>query len=259
MNLLNKIFSFIAGFFVVFTKFVNHTFVILKKNISHDNELRTRIYSGSIFGIIFLIIIIAGGIVYNTAMMICSVVMFQEWLNIIQPLKSEDQEKYKYWLISGVFYVVMPVSSIISIRSISYGANIILWYFMIIWTTDCGAYFIGKKFGGKKLAPSISPGKTLSGSIGALVSSGLISILLYPMISNSVLSKFGVNGCLFLALLISFVSQVSDLFESWIKRKFNVKDSSNFIPGHGGIMDRLDSLTFSAPLLLLVINRILDM
>jgi phosphatidate cytidylyltransferase len=113
----------------------------------------------------------------------------------------------------------------------------ILFLFAIVWATDIAAYFTGKALGGPKLAPSISPGKTWSGAIGGAIA-GIAAGL-----GAAAAGGIGMTGMLAAAaLLLTVVSQVGDLFESAVKRRFGVKDSSHVIPGHGGLMDRVDGL-----------------
>lgn len=116
----------------------------------------------------------------------------------------------------------------------------ILFIFAVVWSTDILAYFVGRAIGGPKLAPSISPGKTWSGAIGgavaAVIGGGAVSMAYHGRISLLVLG---------LAFILSVFSQIGDLFESFVKRRFQVKDSSHLIPGHGGFMDRVDGLVFA--------------
>ncbi len=115
-----------------------------------------------------------------------------------------------------------------------------------MWATDIFAYFVGRAVGGPKLAPHISPGKTWSGAIGgtaaAVIAAALVGLWL-PQ-SSTLLGL--------LALALSVVSQAGDLFESWVKRRAGVKDSSHLIPGHGGVMDRVDGLVAAAVALYLI-------
>ena len=116
-------------------------------------------------------------------------------------------------------------------------------FLLIIWATDIGAYVFGRLIGGCKLAPKISPNKTWSGFFGGLISAIIAGVVfkffLYPQIVISIV----VLTC----VIISFAGQIGDLFESWCKRKLGVKDSSNIIPGHGGVLDRVDSILLSSP------------
>jgi phosphatidate cytidylyltransferase len=117
------------------------------------------------------------------------------------------------------------------------GLLAILFLFAIVWTTDILAYFVGRAVGGPKLEPAISPGKTWSGAIGGAVG-GLAGGLLVAALAGSA----SILPLAAVALLLSIVSQIGDLFESAVKRRRGVKDSGRLIPGHGGVMDRVDGL-----------------
>jgi phosphatidate cytidylyltransferase len=152
----------------------------------------------------------------------------------------------KKWRLIGFFYITIPLYCVIEIRTID--NEILFWMFTIIWATDIFAFFAGKSLGGPKIAPKISPNKTWSGLIGGIVASigiGLISAMIFP-------GSF--NFFLLISVLISLVEQLSDLTESKFKRIFGVKDSGDIIPGHGGVLDRLDGMIFVAPLVYLIIT-----
>lgn len=123
------------------------------------------------------------------------------------------------------------------------GAFSIFWVLAVVWATDIGAYAVGRTVGGPKLAPAISPGKTRSGAVGGLVCAVIFSGLLLLAFGVAIeIAHVGV------ALLMSIISQVGDLFESAIKRRYGVKDSGGLIPGHGGFMDRFDGLWAASPI-----------
>ena len=137
-------------------------------------------------------------------------------------------------------------------------ANVIV-LLLVVWASDIGAYAAGRAIGGSRLAPAISPGKTWSGAVGGLVAAAGVGLAASAIVGGEPASwhhpalrsaSFGV--------LIGFISQVGDLFESHLKRRFGVKDSGSMIPGHGGLLDRLDALLTAAPataLLALIIGR----
>jgi phosphatidate cytidylyltransferase len=127
-----------------------------------------------------------------------------------------------------------------------YGGLVYIFYSLfIIWATDSGAYFIGRALGKRKLWPEISPNKTVEGFIGGIVCAVIIGIIfaLFTNINATVSSLIGIT------IFLSIFGQIGDLVESAFKRHFNVKDSGQFLPGHGGILDRFDSLLFVWPLL----------
>lgn len=146
------------------------------------------------------------------------------------------------WESAGFAYAALSGLSLAMLRGAdTTGLVAILFLFAVVWSTDIFAYFVGRAVGGPKLAPSISPGKTQSGALGGTVA-GVIAGL-------AVCVAAGVASPWLLALaaaLLSVVSQAGDLFESWVKRRHGVKDSGWIIPGHGGVMDRVDGLVAAA-------------
>ena len=166
-----------------------------------------------------------------------------EWYKLI--LVNRPKFPNLIFMCFGVFYVLVPCLILVWLRNDdSHGFHFIIWFFIVIWSTDIGAYFFGKSIGGAKLAPKISPNKTWAGFFGGTCSAVMVTWLLfyflYPMVSFFLLSI----GC----VVISIVGQLGDLFESWCKRRLNVKDSGKLIPGHGGILDRVDSILLSTPI-----------
>jgi phosphatidate cytidylyltransferase len=121
------------------------------------------------------------------------------------------------------------------------GRDLVLMLFGSVWLSDIGGYVAGRLIGGPKLAPRVSPGKTWAGFVGAIAFTvGGASVFL-------AVTKTSNSDLLLLAAVLSFATQAGDLFESWVKRRFGVKDSGNLIPGHGGVLDRVDGLLFAAP------------
>ncbi len=145
----------------------------------------------------------------------------------------------------GYIYVLSPSIAIISIRmypDLGVGLYNILWILFVIWSTDISAFFTGKVFGGIKLAPKISPAKTWSGFIGGIIAAIIVgSITCYLFELGSMITF------IWLAFLMSLLAQSGDLIMSKIKRHYSIKDSGKLIPGHGGILDRLDSTVLSLP------------
>lgn len=149
--------------------------------------------------------------------------------------------RVNWWQPGGLFYAGLSTISLSAIRGEdSLGFVAMLFVFIVVWSTDILAYFVGRAIGGPKLAPKISPGKTWSGAIGGTVA-GVIGGVLIAM------AHFQDVGLwvAVVAFALSVSSQIGDLFESFIKRRFGVKDSSRLIPGHGGVMDRVDGLVFA--------------
>lgn len=148
------------------------------------------------------------------------------------------------WLAGGVLYGVVLAFATIAMRGEgTLGFVAILYMFAVVWMTDIGAYFAGRTFGGPKFAPRISPKKTWSGVVGGLFSGVLFSLLVLWAFGHRVTAM---NGVVSLILGISVV--YGDLFESFLKRRFGVKDAGAIIPGHGGFLDRLDGFTVAIAL-----------
>jgi phosphatidate cytidylyltransferase len=139
------------------------------------------------------------------------------------------------------------------------GASNVIVLLLVVWASDIGAYIAGRAIGGPRLAPSISPGKTLSGAVGGLVAAAAVGLAASAMLGHGSMSGRGIAlRPMAFAVLIGLVSQAGDLFESQLKRHFGVKDSGTMIPGHGGLLDRLDALLTAAPvaaLLALILGR----
>jgi phosphatidate cytidylyltransferase len=153
------------------------------------------------------------------------------------------------WLSAGMLYAVVPGIAAVALRGDdamsfdSLGAVAVIFVFAVVWLTDTAAYFSGRLIGGPKLAPRFSPKKTWSGAIGgtvAGVAAGLIVLVCFGLAIGPVIAL--------IALALSVLGQIGDLAESAMKRHFGVKDSGVLIPGHGGIMDRLDGLVVALAL-----------
>ncbi len=129
------------------------------------------------------------------------------------------------------------------------GAGALLGIFAVVWMADIAAYFSGKAFGKHKLAPSISPGKTREGAIGACV-----GVVVYGVIIRQIFGLDFMSWAVWIVALVgvTVISIAGDLYESLLKRKAGIKDSSNILPGHGGVLDRIDSLTSTLPVVALV-------
>ena len=167
---------------------------------------------------------------------------------IISTLISDKYISNKVWTFVGLFYLGLPTLSIITLRSDSqFGLQGVMFLLVMVWLSDIGGYIFGRLLGGPKLAPVISPGKTWAGSFGAVllhVGFAFISLLIlkYELPMNIIV----------LAVIISISSQLGDLFESYVKRIFNKKDSGSIIPGHGGLLDRIDGLLIASTVMIVI-------
>lgn len=128
------------------------------------------------------------------------------------------------------------------------GTYLLLYVFLLVWGADSGAYFAGRAFGKHKLAPKVSPGKSWEGAIGGVITSAIIVLIFLNVTSENVFGReLNTPAFTVLSVVTVAVSILGDLSESMFKRQAGIKDSSNLIPGHGGILDRIDSLTAAVP------------
>ena len=145
------------------------------------------------------------------------------------------------WTIAGILYIGWMLSYWVELRSLEAGKELVFWAMFTTFASDTSAFFIGKAWGKHALAPSISPGKTWEGAIGGLLASIIASLILrtiFPL-------PFSYWQIALLGCIISLFAQLGDLAESLLKRNTGVKDAGKLIPGHGGIIDRIDSLIFT--------------
>ncbi|WP_395623920.1 phosphatidate cytidylyltransferase [Sphingomonas daechungensis] len=206
-------------------------------------ELLTRIISGIAMILIALGAAVVGGYYFAVLVAAAATAMFYEWMRIVRGWGI-------HWAIGGFLYALLPSIALLWIRDRSgdHGLSLLLWAFIVTWATDIGAYFVGRSFGKRKLAPSISPGKTIEGLWGGVAAAAIFG-------GAWVLATGLGKPLLLLAPLFAVAAQGGDLFESKLKRRAGVKDSGSILPGHGGVLDRLDGLvpvavlTFAAQVL----------
>ena len=142
----------------------------------------------------------------------------------------------------GAVYIGLPALSLFMLRQYHHHAAwLVLLVFLAVWATDTGALFSGKLIGGPKLAPVLSPNKTWAGSVGGLACAAIIAAIVAALLKTSLLPA------IVFASVVSVAGQIGDLFESMVKRRRGHKDSGGLIPGHGGVLDRIDSVLFAAP------------
>lgn len=149
---------------------------------------------------------------------------------------------------AGALYVGLPVLSLLVLREQDNGLLLAFWAMALVWACDIGAYFAGRAAGGPKLMPQVSPNKTWAGFFGGVAAAGLFAWVLTIM---------GLAWPLAVATpFLAALAQAGDLYESWLKRRAGVKDSGNLLPGHGGVLDRLDGLVPVAPVAALLVLAI---
>lgn len=193
------------------------------------SELAIRTFSGVILVAVALAAVIQGGYTFAVLAAAAATAVFYEWTRIVRGWGAA-------WYLSGFAYALLSAVSLLWVRDrADNGIGLVLWVFILVWSVDIGAYFAGRAIGGPKLAPAVSPNKTWAGFYGGIVAAALLSgaWALFSGLSPVLL---------LLAPLFAVASQGGDLFESWMKRRAGLKDSGRWLPGHGGVFDRLDGL-----------------
>tara|TARA_B100000315_G_scaffold194030_1_gene184629 strand:- start:9041 stop:9706 length:666 start_codon:yes stop_codon:yes gene_type:complete len=208
----------------------------------------TRIISALVMAPLALAALWFGFPYFELMVGVVGVLAAWEWLRLIG--SNGPQPQQIVWLIVGLLYILVPCVILIWLRDIdSQGRQIIIWLFSVIWATDIGAYFSGRTFGGPKLAPIISPNKTWAGFFGGLIFACVTGLVLNIYAEPSFATAEIIIACAGL----SIIGQFGDLLESWVKRRFEVKDSGALIPGHGGVLDRIDAILLATPVTGLIV------
>lgn len=193
------------------------------------NELAIRTTAGLVMIAIAIVATVHGGYSFAVLAAAAATAVFYEWTRITRGWGAG-------WYIGGFVYALTAALALLWVRErADNGIAMVMWVFIVVWATDIGAYVAGKAIGGAKLAPAISPGKTWAGFYGGIAAATLLGAawVLFT----------GLRPLLFLlAPLFAVAAQGGDLFESWMKRQAGLKDSGNWLPGHGGVFDRLDGL-----------------
>ena len=193
------------------------------------NELAVRTVTGVVLVAAALLAAIQGGNVFAMLVAAIATLMFYEWTRIVRGWGAA-------WYVGGFIYALLPALALLWIRERDdQGLALLMWTFIVTWATDIGAYFAGRSFGRRKLAPSISPNKTIEGLCGGIVAAFLFGG------AWALITDLG-TALLALAPIFAVAAQAGDLFESGMKRRARVKDSGAWLPGHGGALDRLDGL-----------------
>jgi phosphatidate cytidylyltransferase len=197
--------------------------------------LITRILSALVLAPIAIAAVYFGGWLFAAFWGIAAAVVLWVWTGMV------GLRNYGWVLVGALYAIALFIAPVVLRADAQLGMVAIFLMFAIVWTTDIAGYFAGRAIGGPKLAPSISPKKTWSGAIAGLAVAVLIVMLATRFIPQA---KFSV--LITLTILLSIVSQAGDLAESALKRRFDAKDASQIIPGHGGVMDRLDGFWAAA-------------
>jgi phosphatidate cytidylyltransferase len=194
------------------------------------SELATRVASGVVMAAIGLWCLWMGGYAFLVLVSACGCLMLAEWTGLARRIGWGRTGQF-----AGVLYTLPPTAALLFLRRADHGLGLTLWTLMIVWATDICAYFAGRAIGGPKIAPAISPSKTWAGLCGGMLGAGLTGAFLAHRLSLP-------EALFWLGAPLAMLAQVGDFFESWMKRRAGVKDSGSIIPGHGGVMDRLDGL-----------------
>ena len=186
-----------------------------------------RIITGLVLAVGAVFLTWWGGTLFAVFVAAAATAMFYEWSRLVRG-------RGLAWQLAGFAYCLLPALALLWTRERApHGFEQVLWMFVITWGTDIFAYYSGRAIGGPKLAPAISPNKTIAGFVGGVVGASLAGAA-WVMLAD--LPRLYI----LLGPVFAAASQGGDLFESWLKRRAGVKDSGNWLPGHGGILDRVD-------------------
>lgn len=175
---------------------------------------------------------------------IIGLLMNFEWLNITS--KSEEKTK---WAVIGTIYISMTMVPLIYLKTSFYGSHLLMWLFLLVWCVDTFAYIVGKIMNlGKHKITSISPKKSYEGLFGGMFMATIICYIFASIFLPEIKLKL-----LVMSPMLCLLEQLSDITESYVKRKFDVKDSGSIIPGHGGMLDRFDGFLFTTLTLILLL------
>lgn len=213
-------------------------------------NLMKRTITTLVLAPVVLFTIWSGGILFKSLILgICAVMMI-EMVNISFHAGAKfSRIKSVIFSAFGVTYIVIASVCIIAIRDVEpFGMELSYWLFLTVWSVDVGAYVFGNIIGGPKLLPVVSPTKTWSGLIGGCAFAVLVGACM-TAIMPSITPRY-----IFLSGVTAFVAQCGDLLESFVKRIVKVKDSGNILPGHGGMLDRMDGLMLAAIFVCLVLS-----
>ena len=215
------------------------------------SSLALRLISSAILIPVVVGIIIWGELAFKILISICLFIALLEWMKITKNIPSTAIAKIIIGVI-GIFYMGASFMEITLLRNMLDGAYWTILFMATIWASDSGAYLFGKTIGGPKMSPTISPNKTWSGYIGALLFPAIILILAdFSFQGGMTTLQSGLAG-----IAIGITGQAGDLMISAMKRKAGLKDTGSIIPGHGGILDRIDALLLALPIYLAYVKYI---
>jgi len=196
-------------------------------------------YFGLVWTLLFIISPHFSNILPTEVLLTTAVIFPLVWLLGVQ--RKEDAFARWAWTIAGILYVGWLLSYLVVLRNMDEGRNLVLLALVATFGSDISAYLVGRAIGSHKLAPNISPGKTWEGAVAGIVGAVLVNMLIVTVLKTSI----GYRQAIILGVLISVVGQIGDLVKSLFKRNMGVKDSGKALPGHGGFLDRIDSIAFA--------------
>lgn len=219
------------------------------KKIIHSTLLK-RAMSAAVLGPAAFLIILYGGLPFIVFVLFCASLALYEWIHL-----SLRTGRTFLFIALGLVYIPVSFWCCYWLRA-EYPAFIALLFICMVWGSDIGAYFVGKTFRGPKMAKHISPNKTWAGFAGAIIVPAVLALIFFIYISGFQFSDVWVfNVAVISGVAIGVVGQAGDLIISVLKRQAHVKDSGYLIPGHGGLLDRIDSMLLSAPVFLFIVVK----
>jgi phosphatidate cytidylyltransferase len=204
--------------------------------VTGGDNLSVRLASSLVLAPLALATAWFGGAVFVIVWAAAALIIGWEWIKLVAPARDPMP-----WRVAGMIYAAIVFMAPVLLRAdVNNGFAALVFLFAIVWMTDIMGYVVGRAVGGPKLWPAVSPNKTRSGAIGGMAGALAAGIVIAAALSLSVLP------IAILSVILSMMAQAGDLFESAIKRRFGAKDTSHLIPGHGGLMDRLDGFITAA-------------
>jgi phosphatidate cytidylyltransferase len=207
-------------------------------SVSGPSNLALRVASSAVMGPVTIFVAWLGGWPFVLFWTIAACVVLWEWTMLVRAstLRAQSYGTFIAWMLAGLIYAaILLIGPVILRRDPELGFTAILFLFAVVWVTDIAAYFTGRALGGPKLWPAVSPKKTWSGAAGGTLGALVAGLAVVKLMGLGIAPMLVV-----VTVGLSVVSQAGDLLESSIKRHFGAKDASHLIPGHGGLMDRLD-------------------
>lgn len=218
------------------------SFLALRESLAIGNKMGIRSWTVStgLFSLGWLLLIFRGALEWGVPALVMWLLFSLGKMALRYPVIQFNELSYNFF---APIYTVVLFSHLYLIRELEKGVAWTFLTFILVWATDTFAYLVGRAIGRHRLAPQVSPKKTIEGSMGGLLFCMLSGLIAWKLLGGTRAFPF-----LGLSFVVGIGAQIGDLFESALKRSVNIKDSGNLIPGHGGILDRFDSLLFVVPL-----------